>query len=147
MGIFQDMVEVRNLAPVTLSVTYDGQEQHIPSGVSMLPKPTLRFAMNQNPIMGTADAWNPNISGGTYLIVAVGSKYDRAPLTKEEWESHLKRPCRIDEEAYFADRLNPKEKVVTRGVGRKVQARSRNDEGVATSNAASSVDNIFADGK
>lgn len=147
MGIFHSLVAIKNLAPVPLKVTFDGQTTEVPPGVSHLPKVTVRYAMNQNPIMGQADAWNPNVSGGKYLIVAVGSKYDREPLTPQEWQEHLGRPCRIDERAYFEDKLGPKESVMLRGKGRKTMARNRADEGVATSQAASSVDNIFADGK
>lgn len=146
MGIFHNLIDVRNLAPIPLSVTFDGQTTSVPPGVSQLPKVTLQYAMNQNPIMGSCDADNPNISGGKYLIVAVGSKYDREPLSKEEWEEHLGRPCRINEVAFFEDRLGPKERLISRGRGRKVQAKSRYDEGVATQGGgASSVDNIFAE--
>lgn len=147
MGIFHSMVEVKNLAPVALNVRFDGQETSVPSGKSFLPRETIAYAMNQNPIMGTADAWNPNISGGKYLIVAVGSKYDRELLTPEEWAAHLGQPCRIDTDTYFADKLGPKDRVVSRGKGRATQARNRNDEGVASSQAASSVDDIYADSK
>lgn len=142
MGIFYEQVKVRNLAPIPLTVRFDGQETTIPPGESFLPKITVTYAMNQNPIMGTADAWNPNISGGQYLIVPVGSKYDRPPLTKAEWEAHLNRPCRIDEEAYFADRLGPGEHVVTRGKGRKTQARSLYDTDVK-SNPTAVVENVL----
>ncbi len=130
MGVFQDMIEVRNLAPIELTITFDGQTMRIQPGVTSIPKCTLLHAMNQNPIMGKADAWNPNISGGKYLVVPVGSKYDRDPLTQEEWEEHLQRPCRIDEVAFFEDRLGPKEHMVARGKGRKTQARSLHDQGV-----------------
>ena len=130
MGIFQTMQKIRNLAPVPLTVTFDGQTMRVPPGESELPRITVQYAMNQNPVMGSHDADNPNISGGRYLIVPVGSKYDREPLSKQEWEEHLSRPCRIDEEAFFGDRLGPKEHVITRGKGRKVQARSAFDIGV-----------------
>lgn len=147
MGIFQNMVMVKNLAPIPLRVTFDGQTTEIPPGVSPLPRVTVPYAMNQNPIMGTHDADNPNISGGKYLVVAVGSKYDRDPLSKEEWEEHCNRPCRIDEQEFFANRLVSGERVVRRGNGKKVQAKGRFDEGVATSAAVSSVDDIYGDGK
>ena len=144
MGIFHNMTEVRNLAPVPLNIRFDGQEIAVPPGKTFIPKVTVLYAMNQNPIMGTADADNPNISGGKYLIVPVGSKYDREPLTEEEWTAHLNKPCRIDEEAFFADRLGPREKMVTRGRGRKVQAKSRFEAGVA-SEANESIDAIAAE--
>jgi hypothetical protein len=130
MGIFQDMKAVRNLAPVALNVRFDGQEMSIEPGVTNIPSVSVPYAMNQNPIMGSADADNPNISGARYLIVPVNSKYDREPLTKEEWEAHLNRPCRIDEEAFFGDRLGRGEHVIIRGKGRNTQAKSSFDAGV-----------------
>jgi hypothetical protein len=136
MAVFHTMQEVRNLAPVPLKVTFDGQTTEIPPGVSFIPKVTVQFAMNQNPIMGTADADNPNISGGKYLIVPVGTKYDRAPLNEEEWAEHLGKPCRINTDEFFEDRLGPKERVVSRGKGRKTQARSRFDAGVSSEGMA-----------
>lgn len=131
MGIFYNMIEVHNRAPITLSVRFDGQETNVPPGYSFLPKVCILHAMNQNPIMGKSDANNPNVSGGEYLIAAKGSKYDGPDLTEDEWEEHLGRPCRIDEQEYFAEKLGPKERVVTRGKGRKTQAKSRFDTGVA----------------
>lgn len=144
MGVFHTMVRVRNLAPVPLNVTFDGQTTRVPPGEHEIPKIALANAMNQNPIMGTADAWNPNISGGKYLIVPVATKYDREPLTKLEWETHLDRPCRIDEKAYFEDRLGPKERVVSRGKGRKTQARGLYDTDVRAAGSGS-VDEAIAD--
>lgn len=140
MGVFYKMRQVRNLAPIPLSVRYDGQETAIPPGVSGIPEVCVMHAMNQNPIMGQANPNNPSMSGGKYLIVPVDSKYDREPLTQKEWEEHLNRPCRMDEAAYFEDRLGPKESVVVRGKGRKTQARSSFDDGVRP-NAIS--ENVF----
>ena len=139
MGIFHEMKRVRNLAPIPLTITYDGQQLTVPPGESDIPKQTIGKAMNQNPIMGTADADNPNISGGKYLIVPVGSKYDREPLSREEWEEHLRRPCRIDEVAFFEDRLGPKEHMVARGKGRRTQAKSSFDTGVRGGNTAEDI--------
>jgi hypothetical protein len=130
MGIFQEMVTVRNLAPVVLNVRFDGQEINVPVGESQLPKICLQHAMNQNPIMGTCDADNPNISGGQYLLVPAGTKYDRQPLSKKEWEEHCDRPCRIDEKAFFKDRLGKGERLEVRGKGRKTHAKSSFDHGV-----------------
>lgn len=144
MGIFHDMVQVRNLAPIPLNITYDGQTTSIPPGVCAIPKITLINAMNQNPIMGTADAWNPHVSGGKFLIVEVNSEYDRKPLTEEEWNTHLGKPSRMDEEAYFADTLDPKQRVVTRGKGRKMQARSVFEAGVRAERTAS-IDSTAGD--
>ena len=86
--------------------------------------------MNQNPIMGMADADNPNISGGKYLIVPVGTKYDRDPLTKDEWETHLDKPCRTNVDEFFADKLGPRERLVIRGRGKPTHAKSSYDTGV-----------------
>ena len=131
MGIFYDQVTVINLAPISLAVTFDGQTTRVPPGESTLPKVVLPYAKNQNVIMGSHDADNPNISGALYLISVKGSKKDRQdPLTKEEWQTHLDAPSRINTDQFFEDRLAPNEKVITRGKGRKLQARSLFDAGV-----------------
>jgi hypothetical protein len=130
MGIFHELITIVNRAPVPLSVCFDGQAQTIPVGESPLPKIVVAYAKNQNPVMGSHDADNPTISGGQYLVGVKGSKDNCTPLTKEEWEEHLNRPCRIDEVSFFADRLGPKEHVVSRGKGRKTQAKSSFDAGV-----------------
>jgi hypothetical protein len=143
MGIFQTEVEVRNLAPVSLTVRFDGQEKNIPPGVSRLPDMVVQYAMNQNPIMGTQDPNNPHISGAQYLIVPVGSHYDREPLTKEEWETHLNRPCRVDEQALFEEKYStdPKARLVTYGKGKKTVAKSRYEKDVAQLRTDSAFDN------
>jgi hypothetical protein len=105
--------------------------------VNEIPWVTVEFAMNQNPVMGTADADNPNISGGRYLVVPVGSKYDREPLTREEWEEHCSRPCRINEVAFFEDRLGPGERMIARGKGKATHAKSAFDTGVKDARPAS----------
>ena len=131
MGIFYDQVTIINLAPIPLNVTFDGQTMRVPPGESQIPKVVVPYAKNQNVIMGSADADNPNISGALYLISVKGSKRDRQePLTKEEWAAHQDAPSRINTEQFFEDRLAPGERVVTRGKGRKVQARSLFDAGV-----------------
>ena len=131
MGIFYDQVTIINLAPIPLNVTFDGQTMRVPPGESQIPKVVVPYAKNQNVIMGSADADNPNISGALYLISVKGSKRDRQePLTKEEWAAHQDAPSRINTERFFEDRLVPGERVVTRGKGRKVQARSLFDAGV-----------------
>jgi hypothetical protein len=58
--------------------------------------------------------------------------FDKA-LTVEEWEEHLNRPCRLDEQAMFAERYSndPKARMVVHGKGRKSASRSRNDAGGA----------------
>lgn len=133
MGIFQDMVEVVNRAPVKLRVTFDGQSTDVEPGLSSIPRVTLPFAMNQNPRKGTQDMYNPHISGAEYLIVPNRpNKFNIEPLTKEEWEDHCSQVSRYDYKTYFEDKLDKKnEKVVVRGKG-KTQARSRHETGVAT---------------
>ena len=76
--------------------------------------------------MGSGDAQNPHMSGTKYLIVEEEEDGYGVPLTKDEWEAHLKRPCRIDEEAAFAEKYQdePKARLVVRGKGR-VAAQNR----------------------
>ena len=131
MGIFHELVTVINLAPVPLSVTFDGQQSTIPVGESALPKIAIPYAKNQNPVMGSADPNNPSLSGAQYLISVKGSKRDRQTvLNPDEWAAHLDAPCRLNQDDFFEDRLVPGERVVVRGKGRKVQARSLFDAGV-----------------
>lgn len=130
MGIFHDMVTVINRAPVKLRVTFDGQSIDIPPGETSLPKVVVPFAKNQNPIKGSADMDNPNISGAAYLISVKGKKGDpQEPLTEEEWDDHCAQVSRFDMQTYFGDRLGPKEHAIVRGKG-PVQARSNFDAGV-----------------
>lgn len=131
MAVFHDMVEVMNLAPTPLRVTFDGQSIDIPPGKSSLPRVTVPYAKNQNPVPGSADMDNPTISGARYLISVVGNKKERQePFTKDEWAELQEAPSRFDTVTFFADRLGPKEHVITRGRGRKVQAKSGFDAGV-----------------
>lgn len=129
MGIFIKQRKVFNRAPVTLMVTFDGQVERVPPGDHTLPDITIPFAQNQNPIMGSQDPNNPHRSGGRYLIVVEGEDGYGTPLTKEEWQEHLGRPCRIDEQQAFQERYgsDPKAKLVTHGKGRKTVAQSRYD--------------------
>ena len=130
MGIFQDMVTLINLAPIELTVTFDGQTMRLKPGENIVPKLVVGYAKNQNPVMGSQDADNPNMSGALFLVGVKGNKKDRQePLTKEEWATHRGAPSRIDTDAFFADRLGPKERVMVRGKG-PVQARSSFDAGV-----------------
>lgn len=131
MGIFYEQVVVINLAPISLTVTFDGQQMTMPVGESILPKIVVPYAKNQNPVMGSQDADNPNISGARYLISVKGSKKDRQePLSEDEWQAHLDAPSRINTEMFFGDRLGQGERMMVRGKGRKVQARSLFDAGV-----------------
>ena len=138
MGIFYDMVEVRNLAPINIEITFDGQRKSLPPGVSVVPKTVVQHAMNQNPVMGSQDPFNPNISGAKYLIVPVGSKYDREPLTPEEWSAHKGEPCRINTQEMFEEKYgdDPKAKMITRGKGKKNAAKSLHEKDVQPQRAA-----------
>jgi len=129
MGIFYEMVEVFNRAPVALTVRFDGQDTTLKPGKNSIPKVAVSYAKNQQPIMGSADANNPNISGARYLLGIVGID-ECTPLTKEEWEAHLGMPCRIDYDQFMEDRLCPKEHVEIKGKGKKIQAKSSFDAGV-----------------
>ena len=131
MGIFYEQVELFNRAPIDLTVQFDGQCKTLTPGSNSVPKVVIDYAKNQNPIMGTQDPHNPHISGCRYLVGVVGTKDDCTPLTKDEWENHLQRPCREDEQQWFEDRYgnDPKAKLVVRGKGRKTTASSRYDAG------------------
>lgn len=147
MGIFHQMTTVFNRAPIALRVRFDGQEIDVPPGQSQIPTITVSYAKNQNPIMGQSDPWNPHISGGRYLIVEVGYEPEEGqdvPLTKEEWETHLNRPCRIDEVALFEDKLAPGERIQVRGRARKPAARSVYDQHVKDSSGG---DGVFGDSR
>jgi hypothetical protein len=138
MGIFLETVELINRAPVNLTVKFDGQEKTLKPGSNWVPYVTVEFAKNQNPIMGSQDPYNPHISGCSYLVGIAGTKDPVTPLTPEEWETHLGRPCREDEQVLFEDRYgsDPKAKLVTYGKGKRTNARSRNDAGTSpTGNA------------
>lgn len=140
MGIFYEQVEVFNRSPITLTVRYDGQELDIPPGKAFLPKKTVRFALNQNPIMGSQDPNNPHASGARYLIGVVDKQLalqldsfasDCTPLTKEEWEEHTGKPCRMDMAAIFDEKYagDPKAKMITRGQKGRPAAKNRYEAG------------------
>lgn len=140
MGIFYEYVDIVNRAPIALTVRFDGQDITLPPGPGRLPKLVLPFAQNQNPINGTMDPNNPHRSGCKYLIAEVGynEPEDCEMLTLEQWEDHLKRPCRMDERAAFEERYgtDPKAKLVLLGKGRRSTATSRADAGAAPRGAA-----------
>lgn len=129
MGIFHETKEVFNRAPIVLNVRYDGQDMSLPLGKSLLPVVAIPYAKNQNVIMGSADPNNPSLSGGRYLIGVIGVD-NCEPLTKEEWEDHLGRPCRLDWETLMEDKVKPGEKVVFKGKKKGTQAKSSYDSGV-----------------
>lgn len=133
MGIFHEQVVLVNRAPENLTVRFDGQDKTLVPGENMVPAVVVDYAKNQNPIMGSVDPENPHISGGRYLVGVKGAYGDEwEPLTTEEWLAHLGRPCRIDEQAAFAERYgsDPKAKMVMQGKGRRSTANSRIEAGV-----------------
>lgn len=141
MGIFHDSVTIINLTPIQLNVTFDGQTMRIPPGESVLPKVTVAYAKNQNPVPGSADMDNPTMSGARYLISVKGAKKDRQePFTAEEWDAMQGQASRFNTDEFFADRLGPKEHVITRGKGKKVQAKSGFDAGVRVSSPETFVE-------
>lgn len=137
MGIFHEQVTLVNRAPVNLIVRFDGQDKTLTPGDNVVPAIVVDYAKNQNPIMGSADPNNPHVSGGRYLVGVKladgtpGYNEEIEPLTQEEWEAHLQRPCRIDEIAAFEERYggDPKAKLVSQGKGRKSTANSRYEAG------------------
>lgn len=138
-GIFLQRVKVFNRAPIPVEVMFDGEVKPIPPGESEIPIIVLYHAKNQNPIMGSADPNDPTLAGARYLIVEEHQDGYGKPLTKEEWEAHCKRPCRMDEEAAFAERYgnDPKAKLIIRNPGAKSTARSRYEAGVDPGGLAS----------
>ena len=132
MGIFHEQVELVNRAPIDLTVQFDGQCKTLAPGKNIVPAIVVPYAKNQNPIMGSQDPYNPHIDGCRYLVGIVG-RDECEPLTKKEWEAHLDRPCREDEQRWFADKYgsDAKAKLITHGKGRKTTATSRYDAGSA----------------
>jgi len=127
MGIFFKRTKIFNRAPVELSVFFDGQREPIPSGFYELPDQTIYMAKNQNPIMGTGEADNPHVSGTQYLICEEADPGFGVALSEAEWDEHLQRPSRVNEEAAFAEKYqnDPRAKLVVRGKGKKSTAASR----------------------
>lgn len=131
MAVFQKLVPVFNRAPINVSVRFDGQEKTLPPGHNEIPDITVMFAKNQNPVMGSADVNNPHVSGGRYLVVEAGEDGYGVPMTDSEWNVHLNKPSRFDEDAAFAEKYgnDPKARLVLRGKGRPSTAFSRFDAG------------------
>ena len=137
MGIFHDTTILVNRTPIDLTVTFDGQEKTLVPGENMVPRVTVNYAKNQNPIMGSFDPNNPNISGGRYLVgekVTDGRKQkdDITPLTDAEWADHLNKPCRMDAQALFEENYgsDPKARLMTYGKGKRTVAKSLYEAGV-----------------
>ena len=135
MGVFAETIELVNRAPVDLMIQFDGQTKILHPGINVVPKVVLSYAKNQNPIMGTQDPYNPHASGAQYLVGVKGTKDNIEPLTKEEWEIHLGKPCREDVDQMFADKYgsDPKARLVLLNKGAKSAARSRMDAGSSPS--------------
>lgn len=117
MGIFYEMAQVVNVAPVTINVRFDGQDMKLaPGGPYSIPRVAVANGKNQNPIMGSQDPSNPHMSGARYLLREVGVD-DCEPMTQEEWQEHLNRPMRMDEVALFEELYggDPKARMVLQG--------------------------------
>ncbi len=131
MGVFADNCILFNRAPVNLTVLFDGQSKTLTPGENIVPEQVVGHAKNQNPIMGSQDPNNPHISGAQYLVGVAAHLDNVTPLTKQEWETHLGRPCRTDEQAAFEEKYggDPKARLVTIGKGKKSTASSRSEAG------------------
>lgn len=115
VGVFQDLVQVFNRAPIAISVKFDGQEHTMQPGVNLIPRVTLTYAKNQNPLKGSADLDNPTASGVEFLIGIVGGKDNCDPLTEDEWAAHVAAPSRFNTEDIMdlaSRRLPPGSKMV-----------------------------------
>ena len=132
-GVFLQTTKVFNRAPETVHVFFDGERRDIPPGYFDLPNVTLYHAKNQNPVMGSGDPNNPHESGTRYLVVEPSDEGYGEPLTKEEWADHLGKPCRVDEQAAFAEKYanDPKAKLIARGTKNPATARNRYEAGSA----------------
>jgi hypothetical protein len=116
MGIFHEMMEVVNRCPWPLSIRFDGQESTLAPGKNSIPKTTLFYALNQNPLMGSQDADNPSVSGAEYLIGIPGDeKYPCDPLTKDQIEQQTSKPSRYDYEELINPRLGKRDKIEIKG--------------------------------
>lgn len=140
MGIFYEQSKVVNRAPVNITVRFDGQDMTLTPGINVLPKLAVQYGKNQNPIMGTADPADPSIAGGKYLLgeMDVDSEEECALLTEDEWNTHLGKPCRLDEQAMFDERYgnDPKARMIVHGQKRTKgketsPTRSRSEAGGA----------------
>jgi len=122
MAVFHELVTLVNRAPVPLTIRFDGQESTIQPGDNQVPKIVIPYAKNQNPIMGSADAANPTLSGARYLVGVKGTKDNCTPLTKVEWETHTGRPSRMDT-SFITNTLNPKkERMIVGGKNKSTHA-------------------------
>ena len=116
MGIFHRHIKVVNRAPWPLSIRFDGAEMTLQPGENDIPEQCWPNALNQNPLMGSADPDNPHISGAEYLVGLVGkeNKYPCDPLTKEQIEAQTNNPSRWDYMPMFDGQLGKRDKVEVR---------------------------------
>lgn len=117
VGVFQDMVEIVNRAPVNLSVQFDGQSHTLTPGRNFIPRVTLPYAKNQNPLKGSADLDNPTATGLEFLIGIVGTRDNCEPLTDEEWAAHNASPSRFNTDDILdlaSRRLKPGEHLIVK---------------------------------
>ena len=117
MGIFHEQKRIVNRAPWPLTVRFDGSEMTIPVGESFIPSMVWTYALNQNPIMGTQDAYNPNVAGAEYLIgdPARPNKYPIDPLTDEQILSQKNKPSRYNYEELMEPKLGKRDKIEVKG--------------------------------
>ena len=117
MALFHEMSEVFVRTPWPLTIRYDGQESTLQPGKNSIPTVTIENALNQNPLMGSADAYNPHLSGGQYLIGVIGKekKYPCDPLTEDEIFAQNNCPSRYDYMALLGEKLVKGETVAVRG--------------------------------
>lgn len=117
MGVFQDLIVVVNRAPWTLNIRFDGQEMPLVPGENRIPRETLLYALNQNPLMGTQDPDNPNVSGSEYLIGLPdrAKKYPCDPLTQEQIKAQKNNPSRFDYESLISPRMGRKDSIEVKG--------------------------------
>lgn len=131
MGYFYEMCEVFNRTPEVLSITFDGQQMPLPPlAYTQVPKVAIGCGLNQNPVMGSVDPNNPDVSGGQYLIgIKDDSDYPCIPLTADEWATHLGKPCRTDELAAFQETYghDSKARLVSNNKGKKTTANNRSE--------------------
>lgn len=118
LGVFPDLVEIVNRCPWNITVTFDGQSKTLKPGSNMVPGVVVQYALNQNPLMGSADTNNPTVTGCEYLIGIVSRErnYPTEPLTADQIAQQTNSPCRFDYLALMEERMDTKrEKVVLKG--------------------------------
>jgi len=117
MGVFHEQMAVVNRAPWPLSVTFDGAEMSLQPGPGFIPRQVWSYALNQNPLMGSQDAYNPNVSGAEYLIgdPAKPTKYPCDLLTREQVESQRNKLLCYNYEELMEPKLGKRDKIEIKG--------------------------------